>query len=32
SYAAVLSYVLFAIILIISLIQKKYFGNDQSIY
>ncbi|MEH7179716.1 carbohydrate ABC transporter permease [Neobacillus vireti] len=32
SYAAVLSYVLFAIILVISLIQKKYFGNDQSIY
>ena len=32
SYAAVLSYVLFAIILIISLIQKKYFGNDQNIY
>lgn len=32
SYAAVLSYVLFAIILIISLIQKKYFGKDQGIY
>ncbi len=32
SYAAVLSYVLFAIILIISLIQKKYFGDDQNIY
>jgi multiple sugar transport system permease protein len=32
SYAAVLSYVLFAIILVISLIQKKYFGNDQGIY
>lgn len=32
SYAAVLSYVLFAIILIISLIQRKYFGKDQGIY
>lgn len=32
SYAAVLSYVLFAIILVISLIQKKYFGNDQGMY
>jgi len=32
SYAAVLSYVLFVIILIISLIQKKYFGKDQGIY
>ncbi|WP_045523219.1 carbohydrate ABC transporter permease [Neobacillus niacini] len=32
SYAAVLSYVLFAIILVISLIQRKYFGNDQNIY
>jgi multiple sugar transport system permease protein len=32
SYAAVLSYVLFAIILVISLIQKRYFGNDQGIY
>jgi multiple sugar transport system permease protein len=32
SYAAVLSYVLFIIILVISLIQRKYFGNDQSIY
>ncbi|WP_042462273.1 carbohydrate ABC transporter permease [Neobacillus dielmonensis] len=32
SYAAVLSYVLFAIILVISLIQRKYFGNDQSMY
>lgn len=32
SYAAVLSYVLFAIILLISLIQRKYFGKDQGIY
>lgn len=32
SYAAVLSYVLFAIILVISLIQRKYFGKDQGIY
>lgn len=32
SYAAVLSYVLFIIILIISLIQRKYFGKDQNIY
>jgi len=31
-YAAVLSYVLFAIILVISLIQRKYFGKDQGIY
>ncbi|WP_053364577.1 sugar ABC transporter permease [Bacillus sp. FJAT-27251] len=32
SYAAVLSYVLFAIILVISLIQRKYFGKDQGLY
>ncbi|XKE66502.1 sugar ABC transporter permease [Jeotgalibacillus malaysiensis] len=32
SYAAVLSYILFFIILIISLIQRKYIGKDSSIY
>lgn len=32
SYAAVLSYVLFIIILIVSLIQRRYFGKDQNIY
>ncbi|CEG26435.1 sugar ABC transporter permease [Bacillus sp. B-jedd] len=32
SYAAVLSYVLFAIILVISLIQRKLVGKDQGIY
>lgn len=32
SYAAVLSYVLFAIILCVSLIQRKYFGKDQVFY
>nr|WP_317943001.1 sugar ABC transporter permease [Sporosarcina saromensis] len=32
SYAAVLSYVLFSIILIISLIQRKYLGQDSKHY
>ncbi len=32
SYAAVLSYILFFIILVISLIQRKYLGQDSSIY
>ncbi|WP_181346949.1 carbohydrate ABC transporter permease [Thalassobacillus sp. CUG 92003] len=32
SYAAVLSYVLFFIILTISLIQRKYLGKDSAIY
>ena len=32
SYAAVLSYVLFAIIFFVSLLQRKYFGKDQNIF
>ncbi|MFC4025066.1 carbohydrate ABC transporter permease [Oceanobacillus longus] len=32
SYAAVLSYVLFFIILLISLVQRKYLGKDSNIY
>lgn len=32
SYAAVLSYVLFFIILVISLIQRKYLGKDSNLY
>lgn len=32
SYAAVLSYVLFAIVLVISLIQRKFLGKDDNIY
>ena len=32
SYAAVLSYVLFSIILVISLIQRKYLGKDSNHY
>ncbi|RPF54274.1 carbohydrate ABC transporter permease [Aquisalibacillus elongatus] len=32
SYAAVLSYILFFIILVISLIQRKYLGKDTQIY
>lgn len=32
SYAAVLSYVLFFIVLVISLIQRKYLGKDDNVY